>query len=40
MGIPKKTLNQIGKKEKKGGYEGISSMNHFDFMEIDDHVDL
>jgi hypothetical protein len=39
MGIsknPKPSKN----REKMGGYESIPSMNHFGFMEIDDHVDF
>lgn len=36
-----KTLNQTRKKKGKCGYElDIPSMNHFRFMEFDDHVDF
>jgi hypothetical protein len=40
MSTPK-NLNQTKKKKGKiGGYESIPSMNHFKFMEIDDHVNF
>jgi hypothetical protein len=35
-----KNLKPNREKRKKFGYEGIPPMNHFEFMEIDDHVDF
>jgi hypothetical protein len=40
MGTPKNPKPNKEKKGKMGGYESISSMNHFKFMEIDDHINF